>query len=152
MSIVKDIFSVSRKTFFNPSAWVGYRNVAGYTTLLYTTLKTIFSTPVPQREETFEQAMKRLQLTEEDVVTGISKYRAYAVAFVICGLASLLYGFFLLFKYGTFIGWLLAMAMTALFCSQAFQYDFWSFQMRKRKLGLTSSDYFNETFGNKGTN
>lgn len=150
MSIIKDIFTVNRKTFFNPSKWLDYASVAGYTQMLFSALKSMFSKPVPTREESFEQAMQRLNLSEQDVATGIKKYRLFAIVFLGFGLIALFYGFFLLFRYGTFAGWTLSMAMFALFFSRAYQYDFWSYQMRKRKLGLTVQDYLDDTFGNKG--
>jgi hypothetical protein len=62
----------------------------------------------------------------------------------------LFYSFFLLFHHTAFLGWFLGMATSALFFAQAFKYDFWSLQMRRRKLGLTFQDWKKSILGIKG--
>lgn len=146
---IRDIFKVSRKTFFNPAAWLDFNAVRAHTILVWTTLANLFTPPRPLREETFEQAMTRLHLTEPDVKSIAQTYRQYAIFFFIIGLLGFCYAFYLLFRYWTFIGFLIGLCMTALFITQAFKYDFWSLQMRKRKLGLTFEDWQKSILGSK---
>jgi intracellular multiplication protein IcmV len=109
----------------------------------------MFVSAKPQREETFDQALIRLNLTEADVKSSITTYRNYALLFLVFAVLALAYAFFLLFRYGTITGWMLGMAMCGLFVSQAFKYDFWAFQMRRRKLGATFSDWKKAFLGEK---
>jgi hypothetical protein len=145
---IKDIFKVSRKTFFNPSAWLGYTELKDHNRTLWDNLSGLFSVPQPPLvEETFEQAMQRLGLSEEDVAHAAKNYRLYALGFFLIGLAVFLYSFFLLFSHGLFLGWLLALSAAILFWGNAFKYDFWSFQMRSRKLGVTFEEWKRSVLG-----
>lgn len=148
---ISDMFKISRKTFVNPRGWLGYDTLKEQTQTIWTVLKGMFSPAKPEREETFEQALKRLNLTEADVKATITTYRYYALLFLVLAVLSLAYTFFLLFRYGTITGWMLGMAMTGLLTSQAFKYDFWAFQMRRRQLGATFSDWKKAFLGEKGS-
>lgn len=147
---LRDLFKISRKTFFNPRAWFDYDTFRLQNETIKDVLQPTFSIPKPVREETFAQAMKRLNLTESDVKIMIRDYRRYAMLFLVLGIGVILYSFYLLFRYATFVGLLLGLASAALFFAQAFKYDFWSLQMRKRKLGLTFDDWKQSVLGKKG--
>lgn len=146
---IRDLFKVSRKTFFNPSAWIDYRALRTHTSTIATVLSAEFTVPKPLREETFAQAMARLKLNESDVKSIARNYRLYALFFLMLGFLAFIYTFYILFRYWTLMGWILGMGVTALLLSQAFKYDFWSLQMRKRKLGLTFADWQNSVLGAK---
>lgn len=146
---IRDIFKVTRKTFVNPSAWIDYESLRFQNRTIYDALKNIFTTQQPMREESFEQAMKRLGMTEEDVQYGATNYRLFAMVFLIIGLLIMFYSFYLLFQHAAFLGWLLGLSAAALFFAQAFKYDFWSLQMRRRKLGLTFTDWKKAILGDK---
>lgn len=150
MSFLKEMFTVSRKTYFNPTAWAGISTISELNDTLVGILKPMFTKHRPTREETFPVAMQRLGLVESEIETRIQRYSRYALIFVFCGLMSLFYGFYLLFRYHTLAGWFLAMGASGLFFSQAYQYDFWALQMKKRTLGLTWDDYIEYRFGTKG--
>lgn len=149
---VKDYLKVSRKTFFNPRAWLNYDEFKNQTGLLWGILKPIITlpTPAPISEETFEQAMIRHEMTEADRVLAIQAYRRFALLFVFLGALAFIYAFFLLFAYHVFSGWLLAMCVCALLLSQAFKYDFWSLQLRRRNLRITYRDWLDALLGKNG--
>ena len=147
---IRQIFKISRKTFFNPSLWVDWNYVKFENRTLFSILKTQFTPTRPQREESFEQAMKRLNLTEEDVKKTATSYRYYALFFFILGFLSFIYAFFLLFSRGFLSGWILSLAVCLLLLSQAFRFDFWAFQMKNRTLGLTFADWKQHYLGDKG--
>ncbi len=90
--------------------------------------------PAPGVPETFDEAMKRQGLTEKDLQDGIATYRALALVFLLLAAAAVAYTVYLLVGYGSLLGALLGVAVAALFFSQAFKYDFWALQMRKRTL------------------
>lgn len=137
----KDIFKISRKTFFNPSAWIDYQALVDQNKTIFSVIKNLFSKPAPAREETFEDALKRLKVNESDLPDMLATYRSYAAFFLLCGLVAFTYGFYLVFRHHTWIGFFLAESVCAYFLVQAFKYDFWALQLRRRTLGLTYADW-----------
>lgn len=148
---VRDMFRITRRTFFNPVGWIDFNTLSTQNRTIWTVLRGLFTTPRPVREETFEQAMERLKISESDVKQIAKTYRWYAITFSFLGLVVLIYAFYLLFHNATIAGFLLGLAAAALFFSQAFKFDFWSFQMRKRKLGLTYAQWKKNLIGKKGS-
>lgn len=149
MPRLRDTLKFSRKTFFNPSGWLDVAYLKNQNRTIWGILKSLFTSEKPNREESFEEAIKRLGLTEEEVVSTQKTYRLYALFFVCLTLALFIYAFYLLFYHGTLAGWLLALATSALFAGQAFRYDFWSYQMRRRRLGVTFKEWKNSILGGK---
>lgn len=148
---VRDIFKVSWKTFFNPAGWIDYEGLKRQNAILYSMLRNLFVRDQPARVETFEEAKTRLNLTEEDIQKSATIYRWYALFFVIIGVILLGYAFYLLFSGKTILGWLLGLAVSGLFLAQAFKYDFWAFQIKRRKLGATFAEWKRNFLGDKGT-
>ncbi len=60
---IKDLFKVSRKTFFNPAGWVGYGWVKDQTILFWDLVRDQFKPAKPERTETFAEAVTRLKLS-----------------------------------------------------------------------------------------
>lgn len=147
---IRDVFKVSWKTFFNPAGWVDYEGLKNQNKTIYSVLKDTYSKEVPARQESFEEAMKRQGLTEDDVKSAASNYRLYAVVFLLIGIVVFAYSFYLLFRYYTLTGWLLGLAASAYSFSLAFKFDFWSFQIKQRKLGVTFSEWKRNILGDKG--
>lgn len=147
---VRDIFKVSRKTFINPSAWLGYDSLKMLNQTIWANVRGLFRIPEPTRTETFEEAVKRLELTEADLQQTYIRFRYYALLFVLLGLIMFTYTFYLLFRYHSITGWMLGMAVTAFFAVQAFRFDFWCYQISKRKLGVTFKEWKNHFLGIKG--
>jgi intracellular multiplication protein IcmV len=147
---VGDIFKVSRKTFINPRAWIGWDSLRTYNTLIFGILKNAFTPSEPTRKETFADAMQRMHLTEEDIQTNARNYLLYTTFFMICGALVFFFGFYLIFKYHTLHGWLLAMSASALFFGQAFRFHFWYFQIKQRKLGCTFQEWRDALFNKQG--
>jgi intracellular multiplication protein IcmV len=143
----KDIFKFSRKTFFNPSGWLGANELSAYTQIIGDTLKTTFTPDKSSRVETFEQALQRLQITETDLQERMKQYRAYTFIFLALGAAAFMTGFYYLFAYGTFSAWMLAMVVALLFAANAFRFDFWCLQIKNRKLGCTLQEWWADRFG-----
>lgn len=138
---IKDIFKVNRKTFFSPSNWLGLDNLKTATLGVATVLKSVFRAPKPQRQESFEEAMKRLELTEADVEAKANNFLNYALGFAILAVCTFIASFFYLLSYHTIAGFLLCLAVTTLLASQAFRFHFWYFQMKHRKLGCTFDEW-----------
>ena len=146
---IRQLFKVSRKTFFNPTGWLNYRVLEDQSKTVWDIFRNIFSVTQPARKETFKEAMNRQGLTDKDIDEGAYIYRVYAFFFLFLGILAILYAFYLIIKHGTFAGWLLSIAVSALCLGQAFKFDFWSYQMRKRHLGATFKDWKRDLLGNK---
>lgn len=138
---LKDIIKINRRTFFNPRAWVGYDYLKTQTLDIYATLRGLFAAPIPAREETYDEALERLHISDKAAQATAHSYFIYSLIFFIIGSATFVFGFILLFYYDTFLGWLLAMSTSALFFTQAFRYNFWCFQIKHRKLGCTFAEW-----------
>lgn len=146
---IRDIFKVSRKTFFNPVAWLGYDTVKEGTLTIWTVLKSLFTRTKPGRKETYEEALKRLNIKEEEASEIGTIYRLYAWIFAIFGGLIFYYSFYILFKRWVWTGWSLGVAAACLCFAQAFKYDFWSLQIRRKKLGLSFDDWLRSLVGGK---
>ncbi|OGT60087.1 MAG: hypothetical protein A3F14_06485 [Gammaproteobacteria bacterium RIFCSPHIGHO2_12_FULL_43_28] len=146
---IRDILKISRKTYFNPKGWIDYEALKYQNRTILTILKDLFTPATPTHQETFEEAIARFGLKEEEIEDALKTYRAYAFLFLMLGILAFIYAFYLLFRYTSFSGWLLSLAVTGLFCAQSFKYDFWAFQIKRRKLGATFSEWKNHLL-NKG--
>ena len=138
---LKDVFKVSRKTFFNPSLWFGYESFVAMNHGIWNIIKSLFIRQAPAHKENFEEAVQRLQLTDTDLHEARKNYYAFAIFFLVLGLIAFLYGLYLLLHHHTLSGLLLAFISAALFFSQAFKYHFWYFQIKQRKLGCTYQEW-----------
>ncbi len=144
---VRDILKVNRKTFFNPTRWMGWNAIVDNTANLWAILKPLFTPPAPGVAISFEEAMKEYELTEADLAEGITTYRTLAFVFLVLGGMCFLYACYLLVRYTSIAGCILGLAVAILLFSQAYKYDFWALQMRRRHLGLTFADWKRQYFG-----
>lgn len=138
---IKDIFTVNRKTFFNPKASLGYDTIKRQARLIVDIGKDTFIPVKPERQETFEEAMQRLNLTEDDIKSSEENYLIYSLIFVALGAIAFSASFILLFYYNTLSGFLMGLGATALLLTQAFRFHFWHFQIKYRKLGCTFEEW-----------
>ena len=127
-------------TFFDVPRWVNAKQYVETNKTLYKRIKDVFSIAKAQREETFEAAMHRLKVTEQDLKERVpANQRALTILLsfivVLC-----LYGFYLMF-HGAVAGTLVVLAVIALSAVRAFQYSFWNFQIKNRKLGCSFKDW-----------
>jgi intracellular multiplication protein IcmV len=146
---IRDIFKISWKTFINPLGWIDYEGLKNQNITIITAIKSLFSSPPAEHTETFEQAKKRLGLTEEEIQASANRYRLYAIAFFILGLIIFIYTFYILFVHFTLIGFILGLSVSGLFFAYAFKYDFWAFQIKRRKLGASFAEWKRHILGDK---
>lgn len=146
---VKQVVKVNRKTFFNPRAWLGYDAIKDQNRAIWNSVRGLFIAATPTRKETFEQAMVRLDLTEESLKESQTNFQVFTWIFTSLGVFSFVASFVILLKYASLAGFVLAIAVTALMLSQAFQYSFWLFQLKNRKLGCTFEEWWNRKVNDK---
>jgi intracellular multiplication protein IcmV len=143
----KDIFKISRKTYFDPMAWIDYNSLKNLNKSLYTLLSDLFRVPKATRVETFEQAVQRFHLNEDEIKNIEIEYRTYAFCLLIFGIGVLAFAFYLFLHHGSIHGGMIAIAVAGFCFAQALKYDFWAFQIQQRKLGCTLKDWKKHRLG-----
>ncbi len=139
---IRDVFKISRKTFFNPSAWLDMDALREYNSTIFDSIRGLFTAvPGEARKETFAEAMKRQKVTDAQLKETENAYFIYSIAFLVLGILMLIFGFYLLFGHHTFHGWILALASAAFLFAQSFRFSFWHFQIKFRKLGCTFEEW-----------
>lgn len=142
---IKPIFKVNRRTFFDPTSWIGYELIKVQSIWFWQIVKGVF-VPAPANPETppesFEQVVKRLQLTEKDLKNKELSYLLMALVLATVGIGCWGYSLYLLAE-AHFAGCLLSLAVGAFFLGQAFRFHFWRFQIIHRKLGCTFAEWRN---------
>lgn len=98
--------------------------------------------------ETFEEALERLQLSEEDIERRKAQFQRLASIYLILGALIFLYMIYLLFK-KAFFPVLGCAGILLMIASLYFRYSFWLFQMRERRLGCTLREWFSDLTGKK---
>jgi intracellular multiplication protein IcmV len=139
---IKDVVKVSRKTFFNPRAWLGYETLKESTQGFMGIMRSVFGQRVfePAAKETFADAVARFNLTEKDLNEIKLTYFSYALLFVLIAVGVLVYGIWLL-THGHFHATVLSLAIVVLLLGQAFRFHFLYFQIKHRKLGCTFEEW-----------
>lgn len=102
---------------------------------------------IPKRarySETFDEAVRRLSLTEEDLQKQKQDFTRLFYFFVILSFTIVSYGLYLAIK-GSFVPALIAFCLSFYSFAQAFRFHFWLFQLKHRKLGCTLKEWFNSS-------
>jgi hypothetical protein len=139
------------KTFL-PIGWLGQeiQGLKSFTRSVVNTVKSILTKQTAERQESFDEALARLGITKADAMKTASRYRVYAFVFAGLGILLFAYSFYLLFAYFTLIGWLLGLAATAYCLSQAFRFDFWAYQIKVQRLGVSFKEWKQHLLGKTG--
>lgn len=138
---VWQIFKVSRKTFFNPRAWLDVDGVRTSTRNLWVIIRDLFVQPTPTRRETFSEAKKRLNLTDAELKNIGQRYQLFSYMFLLLGITVLVFSFYLFIYHFTISGFILGVVTALLFFGQAFRYNFYYFQIKHKKLGCTFKEW-----------
>lgn len=148
---VKDIVKVSRKTFLNPRAWLGYDTLKESSRGFAGIMRGVFGRTVPSsgESETFDEAATRFNLTEKNINDLAFTYLSYAVLFFLMALGILTYSIWLLVHLYVH-GFLLGFAIVALLGGQTFRFHFLYFQIKHRKLGCTLAEWKSGKIDDKG--
>lgn len=93
------------------------------------------------KKESFEQAKKRMNLTEEDIVRRTKETYITSWAYFLISIGLLVYTIVLALK-PLLLGVLLCAVLTLLGMILAVKESFWYMQLKKRKLGCTFKQWF----------
>lgn len=147
MKIVRG-FGKMVKPFVNFPQWMGLGQITTVGKDIKDTTVSLLKQPKAVRQETFEQAIARLRLSEKDLQQRMQYFLRMTMFY--CGVAVLLfiYAIYLMFT-GELAAFFLSFVLTLMALSFAFRQHFWYFQLKHRKLGCTVKDWLNGAFGGR---
>ncbi len=140
MKIISGFFGFMGRHFFNVRRWVSYDFLRNSGVDIYKSGRAVFKAPTLEKPESFDEAVKRLNLSEYNLKNRYNACRNTFVVFLIFAALLAIYTLYLLF-HGVFLGAILALAVTALVSVHAFKYHFWMFQIKNRKLGCSFDEW-----------
>lgn len=144
-----NILKISRKSIFNPRAWFGVDELKAQHQFVKENIRTMFKADKPTREETFEEAVQRLGLSDDQIKQKIKASYRNVIIFCLGGFIVFFYAFYLLFRFKYILPWLMGLSASGIFFAYAFKFHFWICQMRERKLGMTAKEWLNSLLGVK---
>ena|SRR5579872_3984403 len=100
----------------------------------------------PGREETFEEAMTRLNLTPQDIQNREREFKRLVIVFCLLGVGVLAY-FVYSVTQKALIASLGSMGIFFFIVAHVFRYHFWLFQIRQKRLGCTFKEWFRYLIG-----
>ena len=104
--------------------------------------KGLFNVPVAERNEAFDEALDRLDISDVDLYQRRREF-TYMMGLYI-GLAVLVFGYGVLISIGgNFMGFCMSLGVTVYALSHAFKYHFWLYQIKRKKLGCSLQDWLN---------
>ena len=135
------VFRFMYKTFFNVPAWIGFKQIKDSNKVIMTYVKESFNVNEAERDETFDAALERQNITKDQlgVVYRCNARNFYIVLAVILCLA--VYAIYLL-VIGSYKGFFVDVAVLAFAGVKLFQFSFWNFQIKHKKLGCSFREWF----------
>ena len=134
------------KPFVNFPSWMGWRQISTTGTGIKETAKELLKTPKAKRQETFEEAIQRLRLTEADLQQRMRTYKQLIAFYAVIAVGLFGYAIYLLINLHLAAA-LLSFVLTLFALSLAFRQHFWYYQIKHRKLGCTIKEWFKGTLG-----
>lgn len=144
---IKQVLGVSRKTFFNPKAWVGYDLLKTQSSFIYSFVVSIIRpgnyTP-NSATESFEDMLLRMNISEEELALRARSHLFSSFSFLFFVMLDFFYALYLIWHHHSISGFAISIATTIFLLTQAFKYNFWYFQIKKRKLECSFAEWRQE--------
>lgn len=137
-------FKSALKTMVDVPRWMGVAQLKNSWSVITQLAADIF---LPKKSdkppEDFDAALQRLHLTETQLAERHTEFKRLVLIFGGASILLWLYTFYLLFNASFLFASLAALASSFLL-AQTFRYHFWLFQLNKRKLGCSFTEWFHE--------
>ena len=108
--------------------------------------KSILIVDTSRHIETFDEALKRLNLTQTDVARRQIGFQRLSRVFGIFGIIMVLYTLYLLII-KSFLPAVGCIGILLIICAQLFRYNFWLYQIQQRRLGCSVKEWFMNVIG-----
>lgn len=128
---------------FNLRAWCDWDRMKRFTFYLVDGIKKFFVPQPMMATESFAAAMKRLNLTEEDIIARKKGLLRVAILMLLFALGLFCYAIYHLI-YLNVLGFILSLVVMGISLVLAFRYHFWYFQMKEQKLGCSVHVWFRQ--------
>lgn len=129
------------KPAVNVKAWMGWDIIKASSRYVWILGKSLFVPQKAEHNETFQEALARLNLTEADLQERHKEFLRLFLVYGAIGIAITAYSFFLFYTL-SFAGGILALVVAALAFAMAFRFHFWLFQIKHRKLGCSVREWW----------
>ncbi|NQY43102.1 MAG: hypothetical protein HRT87_07165 [Legionellales bacterium] len=140
------------RRFFNPSKWMSVDTVASNAEHIKDSYKKFFVVDKnPVKEETFEEALQRLKITETMIQERRILFYRFSIFFLILSIGMFIYTIYCFTNVYIQAG-LISLGICCALVGFAFKYNFWSFQIKRRKLGCTFEEWLHEGLLGKSKN
>lgn len=96
------------------------------------------------QEESFEEATRRLRLSEEDIAQRQRMFLMQTMVYFALGVGIITYGVMLAFDHAI-TGLIMSILVSFVAFANAFRAHFWYFQTKHRKLGCTLHEWLNSS-------
>jgi intracellular multiplication protein IcmV len=125
------------KPLVNFPRWMGLSQILAQARIIAGLFKDFRSYPTEQvRKETFAEAMQRLNLTEQDIQARMKQCLWLSIIYTLVALVFLVYAIYLI-MHGLLGSFILALLLTALMTTFAYQQSFWYYQIKTQQLGVS---------------
>lgn len=122
--------------YIRPKQWVSWDFLKSSSMKTYSLMKDIYTVPKQGRSETFAQAMRRHQLSMEDLHDIKNRYLSHCLIYLVFALGLLMYLADALY-HGEILRALGTFSLVLLLLSYAFRSHFFYFQIARGKLGCS---------------
>lgn len=127
------------KPLVNFPKWMGLRQLKSNAAVISKMIKDLRVYRPGIHQETFDEAVVRLQLTEEDIKQRMRTCFTLSIVYSIIAILLLVYTIYLVLQLS--LGMILGLLVTVLMSVLAYREHFWYFQMKTRRLGNSFQDW-----------
>lgn len=135
------------KYFFNIPAWIGSENVTDSGRWVLDLWNRLTHVSKSERQETFEEALERLGLTEEEIQERYKVFNRMAWLMVFMFFLGAVYTIYLA-KTASLTILLASFGILVFLFALFMRYSFWAYQIKERRLGSSFSDWMRGLWGN----
>lgn len=129
------------KNILNIRYWLDLERIKQFTLYLFNGFKNMFVPQAKAQGESFEEAVKTLHLSEQDLELKKKGLLRLSLIMLVIACTLLAYGVYQLY-YGAYRAMLLSLVVFLIAIVLAFRYHFWYFQMKQQKLGCTLREWY----------
>jgi len=142
-------FKRTVKANTNVTGWVSWNAIRNNANVVGRFIRDIKAPKTsPKTNESFEEAIKRYGLSEQDLRARMRSYFRVAILCVALGVLAFLWMIYLFIKEMIFPGFV-ALALASLMFSYGFREHFQYFQIQQRRLGCTVREWFSSFISRK---
>ncbi|MBI2785070.1 MAG: type IV secretion protein IcmV [Legionella longbeachae] len=130
---------------FNIRKWFDWARAKVFTLYLVNAFKRIFIPQQSHQTETFDEAVKKFHLNDENLQEKQNSLWRLTLLMLILAVLILAYAGYQLYL-GSIKAFLVSLVVTLIALVLAFRYHFWYFQIKEHKLGCTISEWYRHGF------